>query len=350
MQAPVTHISALSCVRRLRLLPGKGQVLVKEGQKVSASDIVAEGWAPGKHALVDLRRSLGVERADEAEKLLLHGEGDWLKAKDVIAQTHGLLPQRIHADSDCRIVAIHHGRVLLELEGQTIRLAAGFAGTVMRIIEDLGVELETHGALIQGMWGNDRFNQGVLLSLAQKPDDELTDQRLDVSMRGAVVFAGPCASAAALRMAEEMPLRGLILSSLAPELLEQAAKMTVPVILVEGVGKLPYSTPAFKILSTNEKRDACLKASKPDHFSGERPEIILPLPAAGQEAPAALELRPGQLVRVAGLPAAGRLGTLTHLRPGLTRLGNGLAVQAAEIRLENNELVTVPVANLEILE
>jgi hypothetical protein len=236
------------------------------------------------------------------------------------------------------------------MEGQTIRLAAGFAGTVTRVIENRGVELETHGALIQGLWGNDRFNQGVLLGLAQKPDDELTDQRLDVSMRGAVVFAGPCASAAALRMAEEMPLRGLILSSLAPELLEQAARMTVPVILVEGVGRLPYSTPVFKILTTNEKRDACLKASKPDPFGGERPEIILPLPAAGQEAPSALELRPGQLVRAAGLPASGRLGTLVHLRPGLSRLANGLTVPAADIRLENNEVVTVPLANLEILE
>ena len=71
MQAPVTHILPLTYIRRPRLLPVPGRVLVHPGQKVNASDIVAEGHALGQHILIDVRRALGITRADEAVSLKL---------------------------------------------------------------------------------------------------------------------------------------------------------------------------------------------------------------------------------------------------------------------------------------
>ncbi len=350
MQAPVTHILPLTYIRRPRLLPIPGRVLVHPGQKVNASDIIAEGRTLGQHILIDIRRALGVSRADEADRMIERREGERLQPGDVIAQTHGLLARVVRSPVEGEVAAVYHGRVLLEVAGEASRPPAGFAGNVAEVIPERGAVLETHGALIQGVWGNDRFDQGMLLLMARAPEEELTATRLDVSMRGAVVMAGPCADPDALRMAEEMPLRGLILSSLSPDLLPQASRLKLPVVVVEGFGKIPYDSAAFKVLSTSEKRDACVKASARNAYNGDIPEVILPLPAEGTEARDVTEFRNGQTVRVMGLPQPARIGVISQVRPGLTRLVSGLNAAAADVRLENNDLVTVPLANLDVLE
>ena len=103
-------------------------------------------------------------------------------------------------------------------------------------------------------------------------------------MRGAVVLAGHCSSADALRAGAELPLRGLILSSMASELLPVAASLNYPIFVVEGFGKIPMNETAYKLLSTSEKRDISINASF-NPSAGERPELIIPLPASGQAAP-----------------------------------------------------------------
>jgi hypothetical protein len=153
-----------------------------------------------------------------------------------------------------------------------------------------------------------------------------------------------------LKVAEEMPLRGLVVSSLAPELVEQAELMSIPVVVVEGFGKIAFSSTAFKILSTSEKRDVCLKASRNNPFTGEHPEVILPLNAIGDDLADMVEIQAGLTVRIIGAPANGCIGTIVQIRPGSTQLPNGLVTPAANIRLENNEVVTIPLANLEIIQ
>jgi hypothetical protein len=190
----------------------------------------------------------------------------------------------------------------------------------------------------------------MLMLIAHTPDHELTATQLDVSMCGAGVVGGYCADSEVLRLAEEMPLRGLILSSLNPDLVPVAIKLKVPVIVIEGFGKITYSSAVFKILTSSEKRDACLKASANSPYSGDRPEIILPLPAEGEEPAATTEFKPGQMVRVQGLTQQAQIGTIFQIRPGRSRLLSGLSAPAADVRLENNDLVTIPLANLDVLE
>lgn len=350
MQAIVTHVLPLTTIRRPRLLPAPGKVLVREGQKVNSGDVVAEYRALGQHILIDIRRGLAIPTVADAQKLIERREGEKLKAGDVLAQTKGLLARVVRSPVDGDLVAIHGGRVLIEVPGEVVRLTAGFAGTVEEVIPERGVVIRATGALIQGVWGNDHFDQGMMLLVAHSPEQELVAGRLDVSMRGAVAVAGPCADPDALRVAEELPLRGLVLSSLAIDLVPQANALKIPVVVVEGLGKIPYSAPVFKILSTSEKRDVCVKASARNPFSGERPEIILPLPAEGQEAPATLDYLSGQVVRVRGLSVPVLTGVITQVRSGQTLLLSGVHAPAADVRLENNDLVTVPLANLDVLE
>jgi len=56
------------------------------------------------------------------------------------------------------------------------------------------------------------------------------------------------------------------------------------------------------------------------------------------------------MVRVRGLSVPVLTGVITQVRPGQTLLLSGIHAPAADVRLENNDLVTVPLANLDVLE
>lgn len=349
MQIATTHFLPLTLVRRQRLLPSAGKVLVHTGQKVNAQDVVAETRLMGQHFMVDVRRALGLRSTEQAEKLIKRQVGELIQKDDVLAQTKGLFAHVLRAPVGGVIISIQSGKVLIEAPGAMLRLQAGFAGIVVDVTANFGAAVETTGALAQGVWGNDRFDQGLLLVTATKPDEPLTKEKMDVSMRGALVMGGPCSQAEVLRMGAEMPLRGLILSSITADLLPLASSMPFPVVVIEGFGIIPYNTAAFELLSTNERRDACLKASARNTFTGERPEVIIPLPANAEIPSVLTDFKPGKRVRILGMPLTPQIGTIVKVRSGRTRLSNGLSAACAEVRVENNTIL-VPLVNLDVLE
>lgn len=349
MLAPVTHILPLTSIRRLRVLPVPGRVVVRTGQKVSASDVVAVASVPSGHVVRDIRQGLGIPQISAAERAIVRQQGDKLEKGDVIAETGGLFPRIVRAPADGEIVSISGGQVLLRVKSSEIEVKAGFNGIVGELVPDFGAYIETNGVLIQGAWGNGGIDSGLLIVVAKSPDETLLSSSIDVSMRGGVVLAGHCESADALRAGAELPLRGLILASMSADLLPVANTLIYPIFVVDGFGKLPMNSLAYKLLSTNEKRDVSLNAGI-NPAIGERPELVIPLPASGQATPETDYFAPGQTVRIQGAPYAGKVGKLTQMRQGLAALPNGLKVQAAEVQIEGEEKpVTVPLANLEII-
>jgi hypothetical protein len=220
---------------------------------------------------------------------------------------------------------------------------------VTEIVPDHGVIIETNGALVQGVWGNGRVDSGMLLILAKSPDEELTPAVLDVSMRGAVVLAAHCASADALRSAAELPLRGLILASMTADLVPLANKLEYPIIVIDGFGKIPMNESAFRLLSTSERRDAAVNAVLSSK-TGERPEIVIPLPANAQGAPETDYFAADQTVRIQGVPYDGKIGRIIQVRQGLTVLPNGVRAPAADVALDAETRAVVPLANLDVIE
>jgi len=349
MAATLTHILPLTTLRRSRTLPARGRVLVRTGQKVNASDVIAEARLGGQHILLDVRRAFGVSRSDEADKLIQRRAGEKVQKDDIVAEMSGVFRKILRSPADGEIVAAYGGQVLIEIQNTTFKLKAGIAGVVTEIVPDYGAVIEGSGALIQGVWGNNHVEQGLLWVLARSPEEELTRARLDVSMRGAIVLAGTCADAESIKIAADLPLRGLILASMTPELIPVANSVSMPVLVIDGFGRLPMNSAAYRLLSTNEKRSTCVNAAAWNQLSGERPEIFIPLPAEGQPLAEMVEFTPGQTVRVHAPPYANLVGTLEQVRPGLTTLDNGLRAPVADVRLENNELVAVPLANLDVL-
>jgi hypothetical protein len=352
MLARVTHILPLTFIRRERVLPVNGRVIVRTGQKVSATDVIAETKLDPGHIILDISRGLGLPQ-EKSDKLITHKVGEQVAEGDVIAgPVGGLFPRTVRAPKAGLVTVIGGGQVMIELEGSPYELRAGLPGVVAELIAERGAIIEAYGALIQGMWGNDRLETGVLNVVSHTPDEELTPDRLDVGMRGAIILGGWCSQAEVFRNAAEIPLRGLILASITPDLIPLASQAAYPVLVLEGFGKLPMDAATFNILSTNEKREVCVNATQWDRFNGIRPEIIIPLPVMNEIPPARDSdiFAPGQTVRIIQAPYKSRTATITSLLPSLTSFPSGLRVPAALLRLENGEQASVPLTNLEIIE
>jgi hypothetical protein len=179
----------------------------------------------------------------------------------------------------------------------------------------------------------------------------LTADRLDVSMRGSVILAGMVKDAEPLKAAGDLPVRGLILSSLYPSLIPQAREMRYPIIVTDGFGPLPMNSAAYKLLSTNAKREVTVNAEAYNRYTGVRPEIIISLPASS-DLPVPNEVEtfvPGLQVRMRRPPALGMIGSIVAVKPGQTMLLSGLRAPAAEVKLENGETIVAPLVNLEVV-
>ncbi|MEW6402765.1 MAG: hypothetical protein AB1649_13265 [Chloroflexota bacterium] len=350
MHAPVHHILALTTIIRERMLPVLGRVTARLNQKVGPSDVVAEATWAREHVLLDVARTLRLS-PNAADKLLKCKQGDVLPASAEIAVSSGLFPRSVRTPREGRVVAAGGGQVLLETGETRIELKAGIPGTVVQVIAERGVVIQTAGALIQGVWGNGRIDTGALVNLAEKPDDVLVPGRLDVSLRGSMILAGQIQNAETLKAAADLPVRGLIISSLSPSLLPAAREMRFPIVVTDGFGTLPMNAAAHKLLTTNAKREVTLNAEAFDRYSGARPEVIIPLPISQEpELPRDVEIfAPGLQVRLRRPPAIGAIGTILSIKPGLTTLPSGLRAEAAEIRLENGESIVAPLVNLEVV-
>ena len=166
MQTYATHILPLTHLRRARLLPVNGRVLVRNGQKVIATDVVAEANLGGEHLLIDVRQALRLGREEKLERLIDRRIGDKLQTEDVIAEHQGVFRRVVRAPVNGQIVAITNSALMLEMETPaTATCTRALMAIVTEVIQERGVILETSGALIQGVWGNGKVEQGTFSPL-----------------------------------------------------------------------------------------------------------------------------------------------------------------------------------------
>ena len=350
MLAPVLHVLPLTTIVRERSLPVAGKVTAHMNQRVNPTDVIAEASFAREHMLFDVARTFGVS-ANAADKMIKVKEGDRLSQGALVAEAGGMLARSIRATRPGRVMVAGGGQVLVEVGDARIELKAGLPGTVIRVLPASGVVIRTVGALIQGVWGNGRIESGTMRALIEKPDDVLTADRLDVSMRGSVILGGHVRDVETLRAAAEQQIRGLIVPSLLSPLIQTAYQMRYPILVLDGFGALPMNSAAFNLLITNKDRDVTVNAEHFDRYSDHRPEAIIPLPFTNEpdEPEPYRAFAVGMKVRMRRPPFAGAIGSVSNLPAGLSLLPSGLRAPAAEVRLENGETVTAPLVNLEVV-
>jgi hypothetical protein len=350
MLAPILHILPLTTIVRERTLPVAGTVNAHVNQRVNPTDVVAEANFAREHVLFDVARTFGVS-TNAADKMIKVKEGDRLPQDALVAEAGSIFARSIKAQRPGRVMVAGGGQVLMEVGDTRIELRAGMPGMVIQVLTERGVVIRTTGSLIQGTWGNGRIDNGVMISLIEKQDEVLSADRLDVSMRGSIILGGHVRDIETLRAAAETPVRGLIISSMVSSLIQPAMQARFPILVLDGFGAMPMNSAAFKLLTTNNKREVTVNAEPFDRYNGNRPEVIVPLPITNEpDEPNAYEMfAVGLQVRMRRSPHAGMIGTISTLPSGLSLLPSGLRAPAAEVKLENGESVLAPLVNLEVV-
>ncbi len=354
MYYPVeTRLTPLTNIRRERILPAPGEVLVNAGDPVEPSDVVARTKQPGDFRIIQAARLIDVP-VSQLKKFLKVEVGEQVEEGQVIAKRGWLPPRTVKSPIDGTVTACGVGRVLIEAPPTRFDLRAYVNGVVSNVVPPHGLVIETTGALIQGIWGAGGESFGILKSMVKNPDEILYAKAIDPSCHGMILIGGAgIEDMAVIEQAQSFQVRGIVLGGISPQLAPKLKLMNIPIVVTEGIGATQMAAPIFEMLQSNEGRDAAISGKLQPGWDVIRPEIIIPLPPEAEIPSAQLELgtplQEGAQVRLVRAPYMGAIGAVVNIPTTEQKIQTGAKVQVAQVDLGQKEPVTVPLVNLEVL-
>ncbi len=346
------QVNPLTKIRRERLLPRAGEVLVSAGDQVEAAQVIARTNLSSDFHIIPVARLLDTS-ANKVKRHLQVDLGDQVRQGETIAKRGGLFGRTVKSPIDGVVTARGGGRILVEAPPVPFELRAYIRGQVSNVMASHGAVIETMGAVIQGVWGAGGESFGVLKSLVNKPHHPLQARAINPSCHGTVLIGGAKLDEEGLERAEEQEVKGIITGGLPPDLLPLLKDLSFPVIATEGIGEVPMSRPIFNLLTTNEGREASLNGEVRVRWNVTRPEIIIHLPSKVQPVPSkqvGAPLTVDTTVRIVQAPYLGEVGTVVDIPSHPRPIGTGAMVLCAEVELDQEgESVYVPLTNLEVL-
>ncbi len=350
---PQSTVSPLTVIRRERVLPGPGEIEVQEGDRVDPTQIVGRALVPGGFSVVDITETLDIplRMFKRALKVKI---GQEVKEGQVLAVRPGLARRSCRSPMAGQVVSSGGGKLLIEAPRQAVEVRANYYGTIARVMPEHSASIEIAGALIQGTWGNNQQDFGVLRVMVKNREGTLKERSIDPSSRGVILVGGATLDPQALERAVELQSRGIIVGGIPSDLLEEARKMPFPIVATEGIGIIPMSGAIFQLLSTHDGREAILDARFSTGQRIVRPEIIIPLPAeanASEGRPEEEPLKVNDRVRAVRPPHVGMTGKVVDIPPAAVRIATGARLPVAKVEPESKGAapVLIPVTNLEIL-
>jgi len=367
---PGLKVSAEALLHMERRLPLTGRVEVKVGDRVRWDQIVARTDLPGRVEMINLASKLGLDAA-ELPSRLLKKEGEDIEKGEILAYSKGFLgyfkaPFRSPITGKLESVSKATGQVILRRPPQPLDIKAYVDGIVEEVEEDQGVTIKTFGSLIQGIFGLGGETSGVLEIVVSGPDATLSVAELHSGHSGKVLVIGKIATAAIVRRAAELGVSALIAGGIddsdVRELLGYDLgvaitgneKLGVTLMVTEGFGPLGIASKTFQLLKSREGRRASVSGATQIRAGVIRPEIfVTDLDGDGEKQaiePPDLELALGVPVRLIREPHFGELGKVVGLPVHHTLIPSGAKVRVAEIELSGGVTMTLPRANLELIE
>jgi hypothetical protein len=340
---------AASIVRR-RFLPVPGEVLVHVGDRVAPEDIVAQAPVEGELYTIDLAEALGVS-ARRVERYLAVQEGQAVAAGTVLARARHPWPHRrqVVAPWASTVLALIEGRLFLRRDAQIRQLRAYLPGEVMEEYPHQGVAIHAQGHVVRGIWGSGGEGQGILVVMAREPGDLLTWEQISLRHRGMIVVGGILEDVRVLYRAQRFRLGGLLVGGMAAPVRALCQQFTLPVVVTEGMGRVPLAAPVLDVLVSAHGRPAVIAGAE----SQSGPELVVPLPAMGENTAKALVLaRPiavGMKVRLTRPPYLGSIGQVVALPQTPQETTIGTKAEGAQVRLPDGRQIFVPFVNLELL-
>ena len=184
--------------------------------------------------------------------------------------------------------------------------------------------------------------------------------------QGKVIVGGSGVTGEAYQRALEVGVKGIVVGGLDVEdLIEILGEdigvaitgeenIDITVIATEGFGALPISERTFNLLRNMEGRMSAINGTTQIRAGVLRPEIIIPYDNPDEMKESKEEFSDGMikgsLVRIIRAPYFGEIAKVTDLPINLQRVESGSKVRVIELELEDGKAVTVPRANVEIIE
>ena len=353
-----TVIKGLARVTRERHLPPgvvPRRTAVGPGAQVSAVTVVLQGDVLREYHILDVARSLrlGQGSAGQMVNLITVVPDQRVRqGQELAVRGRGKRVQALLSPVDGEVVSVDDGQIIVQASERAVEVPAKIPGEVESVENDI-VRVTGVGAVMQCAWGNGGFFFGAFQFLPEEGFAAL--RKLDPNMspyRAQMIISALPIEHAHLLLAQRQEAAGVVAPSMSASLREFALGLTFPVILTEGFGRRQPTALIYRLLHSNMGRQAAFDAAVPDHWSWERPEIVLPLPSGGisPETPSAAQaLAVGADVRLTRAPWDGIVAEVVALPPTPQVIDNGLRTQCARVRLPNHREVLVPLANLELL-
>ncbi len=377
---PGLTVSARTTVDKVRRLPLKGTVVVREGDAVEPDTVIARTFLPGLMQTVRLAERMGIEAA-EVPSVLQIKVGDAVSPGDVLAETKGMFGKYFRT----RLTSAHAGQI--ELISATtghvgireapvpVERTAYIKGTVTRILPDEGVVVTCQGALVQGIFGVGGERLGRIEVITTDARQPLTDDLITDAHRGKIVVGGANVTGAALRKAASAGVVGVVCGGVIDrELMDYLAdaldkpgydigvaitgQEPIPfsLVITEGFGVIDMAARTFGLFQSLQGKIASINGATQIRAGVIRPEVIVPLDdvSPSRIPPTNLDtagqLSVGTPIRIIREPYFGLLANVTGLPSELVQVESETLVRVLHARLANGEVVTVPRANVEIIE
>jgi len=229
------------------------------------------------------------------------------------------------------------------------------------------------GALVQGIFGVGGERQGEIIVITSGPDQPITDAVITEAHRGKIVVGGSNVSGAALRKAAQVGVVGIVAGGVIDrELMDYLAEalnqpgydigvaitgqepIAFTLMITEGFGEIAMSNRAFALFQSLQGETASINGATQIRAGVIRPEVIVPLSdtleARNEDDAEGGQLSIGTPIRVIREPYFGILGTVSGLPTELVKVESETMVRVLETKLSDGRTVTVPRANVEIIE
>ncbi len=358
-------------VTKKRILPLKGDVLVKVGDKVKPDTVVARTLLPGNVEPFNVANVLGIPPEDIMFHMLKK-DGERVKEGEVIAKSKsffGLFSSECKSKAEGTVESISSvtGQVLIRGNPIPVEIKAYLDGDVVEVFEREGVAVSTWGSFIQGIFGIGGETHGEIKVVVKDNQEVLTDKLIEKDCKGKVIVGGSLVTADAIKKAVSMEAKGVVVGGFDDKDLRDflgydlgvaitgSEELGITLVVTEGFGQINMAEKTFSLLKSKEGMMACINGATQIRAGVIRPEVVIPYVGDMHKKEAMVDLEnigltEGCPVRVIREPYFGHLGKVCALPPALQKLESESSARVLEVEFQDGTKAIIPRANVEMLE
>jgi len=359
-------------VKKRRILPLKGKVVVKVGDRVNPDDVVAHTDLPGNVEPLNVANKLGVPPED-LDLVMVKKPGDEIKKGEPIAIKKSFIKIfsstcNATIDGTLESISVITGQVLQRGKPIPVEVHAYISGEVAEVIPQEGCVVQTRAAFVQGIFGIGGETHGDVKVVVPDTATVLDDTLITEDLKGKIVIGGSLVTADALKKAIKVGVKGIVVGGFDDKDLRDflgydigvaitgSEEIGCTLVVTEGFGQISMAQRSFDLLKRQEGHMACINGATQIRAGVIRPEVVIPAAESEQKSSGGHDEIPivglgiGSPVRVIRHPYFGSIGKVAGLPSPLTRLESESMARILEVEFDDGTKAIVPRANVEMIE